>query len=545
MVSMAAADHPSRRRSSFRKSLTEADLPETYLEQLEQKRRQLDDSIHKYVASKEREYKSYERDLKLRHSRAVEESNGGRSEGPVGGNAPAKRRTSSESTLDAGDHAAIETLLANSSRRASSNGNVIADGQGQPSRETQDLAAARAGDRRTSIERDKDFVGLFTPPFLPALQDKEEKPPLDRHSSAPSVVGSVPTKTEEHVFPRGMDRANSDTAVQAKAKRPAHLQLSQRTSSSGSSVDGRLISALKSPTDAMRPKRKRVSLAVGDEIVAPSDSVPATQRMNSTPSHSRVRWPIPEPQKLVEDETPKDGSIPKIGKHPPRSSVADVARSVGRVGIKDMPPAAASASIPGQQSPQKEHSPNNLDADGDLFDLEEADVEPFPEIPDMDFQDSNDPENEITGRIGTSPPTDTPALPPVPTEQSPAPVPQTGPSSVSPEGEGTTTAAMPASSFPVSLSFNPKSAAQPSKHASAGQVAAGFRRPSVAADPIVSGAEIESARRLSDEAGASFYGSSFNKPTTKASFTGGSLGESYMVRHAEEMSRRREERLKG
>ena len=47
------------RRSSFRKSLADAALPSNYLEELEEKRRQLDESIHKYIASKEREYKNF------------------------------------------------------------------------------------------------------------------------------------------------------------------------------------------------------------------------------------------------------------------------------------------------------------------------------------------------------------------------------------------------------------------------------------------------------------------------------------------------------
>ncbi|GAB7360122.1 hypothetical protein MBLNU230_g7885t1 [Neophaeotheca triangularis] len=544
---MAAADNPpTSRRSSFRKSLADADLPESYLEQLEQKRRQLDDSIHKYVASKEREYKSYEKDLRLRHSRAVEEGTEARSGGV--GNAAAKRRTSSESTLDAGDHAAIDAILASSSRQASSNANAV-EAQKQPSRETQDLAAARGGNRRTSIERDKDFVGLFTPPFLPALQDKEGKPHLDRHSSAPTVIGSSPT--EEHGSTLGdMNRALSDTVIQAQVKRPAHLKLSQRTSSSGSSVDGKLISALKSPTDHLRSKRKRVSLAVGDAIVAPSDNVPATQQTNTTPSHSRVRSPILEPREHGHEDTPNHKTNMTIAKEPSTSSLADVVQSRGRTDIRDMQPAAASAAIAGRGKETKEQFQFTLDADGDLFDLEdEAATEPFPDLPDMDAADT-DPLNEVTGRIGT-PLTITPEPPPIPTEQSPLPqaLPTSSPPAGSPKPPSSSTVA---SALPVSLSFNPQSAAQPSSTANAGKVAAGFRRPSAARDPIVenSGSDggedsAERMRRFSDDAEASFYGSSFNKPTTTASFTGGSLGESYMARHAEEMAMRREGRSKG
>lgn len=56
-------------------------------------------------------------------------------------------------------------------------------------------------------------------------------------------------------------------------------------------------------------------------------------------------------------------------------------------------------------------------------------------------------------------------------------------------------------------------------------------------DPIFKGNDYqnEEAKAVEDE----IYGSSFARPTVKSSFTGGSLGESYMARHAEEMNKLR------
>ena len=81
---------PLQRRVSFRRSLRESGLPEDYLEALDAKRRQLDDSIWKYIASKEREYKTYEKELK--HRRRASQGQDG--DGSGNGNGGRKRRSS-------------------------------------------------------------------------------------------------------------------------------------------------------------------------------------------------------------------------------------------------------------------------------------------------------------------------------------------------------------------------------------------------------------------------------------------------------------------
>ena len=71
----------------------------------------------------------------------------------------------------------------------------------------------------------------------------------------------------------------------------------------------------------------------------------------------------------------------------------------------------------------------------------------------------------------------------------------------------------------------------------------GFRRPSVIRDPGYTGKDYSRAATNADETG--IYGSSYARPISKGSFTAGSLGESYMARHAEEMMRTREARKEG
>jgi hypothetical protein len=71
----------------------------------------------------------------------------------------------------------------------------------------------------------------------------------------------------------------------------------------------------------------------------------------------------------------------------------------------------------------------------------------------------------------------------------------------------------------------------------------GFRRPSVVRDPGYTGKDYTRAATNADETG--IYGSSYVRPVSKGSFTAGSLGESYMARHAEEMMRLRMAKQEG
>lgn len=505
------------RRSSFRKSLAEAGLPQEYLDQLEQKRKQLDESIHKYIAAKERDYRQFEKDVRSKY-RAQTHADAA--------DAQQRRRASAEEAqqqqaADKSPLSAVDALMRKGSWRDSDNNAV--DGDAGSSSAPSTAAAASLNDRRASDDR-KEFIGVFTPQFLPALETSEDEKArtIARAASAPDMAGNKEIKSPEDA----MQRANSDTVVlsaQAHAKRPAHLQLSQRTSSSGSSVDGKLISAMKS-SDYPRPKRKRVSLAVGDSIVAPSDNVPLTMSTSNVPSHSRTRTTPPSSQ----GSSPSSGS-PIQDIQPQfvlttdlvKPSTTNGSTSGGLKALHDQHTAASQS----QQTPKTGPSQYPGDDIGEFWHMEEPDQDETEEFPDFEMNDEfeEDIGTGIGGRVSHTPS-------PKPVEQPTAPHQE--------EGEDTLYTASPTIPEPEQesesehLEFRPESV-----NASQQPTNPGFRRPSVIRDPPYMGKNYTRAATNADETG--IYGSSYVRPVSKGSFTAGSLGESYMARHAEEMIRLR------
>ena len=498
----------SSRRQSFRRSLAEAGLPDDALDRLEAKRKQLDDSIHKYIAAKEREYKSFEKDEIQRHKLG---------QGSSGSN---PRRTSSESTQDTiaspqlrgqqQQQDVVDALLSAGLRREHigqphSVAAVVGEDGEAPTLEARPSLAGLT-DRRASIERDKEFIGVFTPTFLPALENGSQ-----RADSAPPGVGM-----NGQADAAELQRANSDPVVQAKQKRPIQLQLASRTSSSGSSADGsthsRLTSALKSPTHP-RPKTKRVSLAVGNTIVAPSDNVPITLGSNnSTPSHSRTRSPASD-----RESSPKHADNNKTTPSPKDSPQEDPSTSsTARFPPLDSVPATMTSPLPrsntngkGKQ-PAAVPPPNTFDAisskkpapavDGDLdFALDEDDMIPNGSGSSRSYPDSDE---EISGRVRRNNDDVEPFEPR--------------------ESEDSDSHA----EHMEDISFHPGSVQQTNSP--------GFRRPSVSADPVYKGRDYAMAEH--NAATNEIYGST-SRP--QASFTGGSLGESFMATNAARMMRDR------
>lgn len=502
MAEIAGRDNLPR-RSSFRKSLAEAGLPQEYLDQLEQKRKQLDESIHKYIAAKEREYRQFEKDVKSQY-RAQDTSSA------------QPRRSSAEEPPSKSSLSAVDTLLRKGSRRNSDTTAVEEDARSPVAQAAS--ATSAVTDRRTSDDR-QEFVGVFTPQFLPALETSEDErlKSVLRTESAPDMVGNKDTKAVEVA----VHRANSDTVVlapHAQGKRPAHLHLAHRTSSSGSSVDGKLISAMKSPSDQARPKRKRVSLAVGDTIVAPSDNVPLMMTNNSTPSHSRTRTTPPTSQvssprsESPVQETPQQFVVTTNLTKPAANGIG------GIKALHEEETATARAPQPARSEPSKYPG----DDIGEFWHMEEPDDDETEKFPDFEMDDDfeEDIGSGIAGRISQSPLPE-PTAPPADPDEEPDGLYTTEPAS-EPELESET----------EHLEFRPESAS-----ASQQPTNPGFRRPSVIRDPGYTGRDYTRAAANAEETG--IYGSSYARPVSKGSFTAGSLGESYMARHAEEMMRLR------
>lgn len=235
---------PTTRRQSFRRVRADAGLPDEYLELLEQKRKQLDESIHKYIASKERDFKIFERDLRLQYKQDKQEQT---TEGSRAARVSLENATNngaaSSPQLRAQQQSqnAVNAMLAagvNREHIGQPLSIAVVDGDGSPRLEAK--SAAGLIDRRASIERDKEFVGVFTPAFMPALENKAPS----KTSSTPERAESAPPGHTQETEQPTIIRAHSDHLEQAKGKRPVQLQLAHRTSSSGSSADGRLTSAL-------------------------------------------------------------------------------------------------------------------------------------------------------------------------------------------------------------------------------------------------------------------------------------------------------------
>jgi hypothetical protein len=492
------------RRISFRKSLAEAGLPQEYLDKLEQKRKQLDESIHKYIAAKERDYRQFEKDLRSQHKAQTQTD---------AADAQQRRRASAEEAQHAADKSplsAVDTLLRKGSRHDSDN-NAVEGDDGSPS-----ALSATTNDRRGSDDS-KEFAGVFTPQFLPALETSEDEKArtMARTASAPNMVTA---DKDSKAMEEAMKRANSDSVVpQAHAKRPAHLQLSQR-SSSGSSVDGKLVSAMKSTSDQHRPKRKRVSLAVGDTIVAPSDNVPLMMTISNLPSHSRKRTTPPSSQ----GSSPNSGSPVQASQEfvlTTDLSKADGINGSQVGGLKALHEQQTNAQ---RSQPAPEASPSKFPGDdiGEFWHMEEPDeteTEKFPSF-NNDDEFEEDIGTGIAGRVSHTP---SPKL--------------LEPQEAADEND-LYTAEVPTEPEPEDesehLEFRPESV-----NASQQPTNPGFRRPSVIRDPGYTGKDYSRAATTAEETG--IYGSSYVRPVTKGSFTAGSLGESYMARHAEGMMRSR------
>lgn len=492
------------RRQSFRRSLAEAGLADDALERLEQKRRQLDESIHKYIAAKEREYRSFEKDIIQRLGHA---SNDAKST-PDTLASPPRAREKREQQEEQQQNVVDALLSAGLRRENIGQPHSIAMVGERGATPTLEVRSSLAGltDRRGSKEREKEFIGVFTPTYLPALENGSGG--SKRADSAPPVVetpGQAQAVTPS--IDSDMHRADSDSVLQAKQKRPIQLQLASRTSSSGSSADGnghsRLTSALKSPTHP-RPKRKRVSLAVGNTIVAPSDNVPSTLGSNnSTPSHSRTRSP--------------NNSSPKDSPQSPQAQEEEPSMATTPASFSSLGPASMTSQLPpssdgkGKQ-PATSQTPNTLaaalsakklSADGDLdFGLDDDDISANGNEAANFSQDSDD---GITGRVRRDNDDDEAY------ESSEGPMHQQS-------GE--------VDDHAEHIEFHPGSVQRTNSP--------GYRRPSVTTDPVYKGSDTALVEHNASV--QQMYGSTIRP---QASFVAGSLGESFMASNAARMMRDR------
>ncbi|KAI5259490.1 hypothetical protein E4T42_00288 [Aureobasidium subglaciale] len=459
--------HAARRRSLEVVAEAQGDV-DNFVRELDQKRRQLDDQIHKFIAQKEREFRLYERELRTRYRTPV--------------------TTSSQTSGRASPTTAADTPA--------------------------DAASTKRDTGSTSDkghERESELLGLFTPAYLPLLESRPAGP--ERSPSAPTL--SDPAEATA-IGPdrQTLQRANTDPAGDNKSH-TSRLGLGPRTPSSGSDPGRGLISALKSPSAGPRlSNKKRVSLIVGDEVVAPSDNVffSAHKEPEQHPDlelgaqHIDAQAPAQVVRAEAREETaPEPPSSNTSAPEVPQPSPAGLQPGGLSLGFAS---AARSPTI------FKEPLQTNTSPAGDLeltspFSMDEefddtgsSDMYTM-QIEDIDADVDSGLDSESTLRAA-----------------SPASL---GDEDVSPAGHS------PIPDLPIaSLGTSSSSSAQP--------ISPGFSRPSVRDDPQL---DLSSPMPEEMPAQGSLYGS-FSRPSYSKQQTSGSLGESFMQRNAEKLMRRRQ-----
>jgi hypothetical protein len=458
----------SRRRSLEVVAEAQGDV-DGFLKELDQKRRQLDDQIHKFIAQKEREFKLHERELRTRY-----------------------RAPPTPSIHPPGDASPTITPADPSADAADGN---------------QDAQATKDKDH----ERESELLGLFTPAYLPLLESRPSGP--GRSPSAP-VLSDTADSTPILPDRQALQRANTDPAGDNKS--PSHRRaLGPRTPSSGSDQGRSLVSALKSPSAGPRmSNKKRVSLIVGDAVVAPSDNIFSSldKEPDQAPDadlhaeHIEVQVPAQPTQAETREPTPpRSPSLNTIENSAPQSSETEL-----RPGGLSLGFASAARGPSVSQEPLQ----SSISADGDLdlaspfsmdeeFDDARSSEMYTTQIEDIDADIDSGLESESTLRA---------ASPASPSDRDTSPV--TNAPSLD----------VPIASFGTSSS----SSAQP--------ISPGFSRPSVRQDPQLDlgGEPLEET-----PAPGSLYGS-FSRPSYSKQQSSGGLGESFMQRNAENLMRRRQ-----
>jgi len=453
----------SRRRSLEVVAGAQGDV-DGFIKELDQKRRQLDDQIHKFIAQKEREFKLHERELRTRY-----------------------RSPTAPSTQSPGDASPT----------------VPADPPAHAADSNQDAQASKEKDH----ERESELLGLFTPAYLPLL---ESRPPgLDRSPSAP-VLSDPATSTPILPDRQTLQRANTDPAGDNKS--PSYRRaLGPRTPSSGSDQGRSLVSALKSPSAGPRlSNKKRVSLIVGDAVVAPSDNIfssaarPSDQPLDTDLAAEHIEFQVPvqpTPAETLETVPQRSPSLDRVESSVPQSIETGLQPGGLSLGF------ASATRGPGLTN---DSSPSKINPGGDLelaspfsMDEEFESSEMYTtQIEDIDADLDSGLDSESTLRA---------ASPASPSDRDISPI--TDAPSLN----------IPIGSFGTSSS----SSAQP--------ISPGFSRPSVREDPQLDLSE--TPEELPTH--GSLYGS-FSRPSYSKQQSSGGLGESFMQRNAEKLMRRRQ-----
>ncbi|KAF1344613.1 hypothetical protein BDV97DRAFT_372998 [Delphinella strobiligena] len=479
----------ARRRSMDMVAGAHGDV-RAFVEELEQKRKQLDEQIHKFVAQKEREFKRYEQETRRKYQTSRIERLSQEDTPPV-----AEAQTTAE------DKEVHEPQIARASGESSRS---VAHPENLRSRIGRKSANSGLEDVRPSSEREKDFMGLFTPSFLPML---DGKPELNRSPSAPLLVDNHASSHSRSA--PVLERANTEPILDADGN--ARPKYGQRISSSGS--EG-LVSALKSSGGRKHPKPMRVMLQLADDqpAVHPNDDLPtergyAPVRQAEAMHHSKSGRPRPEDNSPL--QSPSSTSPQSPATRPTIESPIVQSRSSLTQGLALRPINAPAVSTLTPQLGNTKHDPDDLVSP---FPLDEEVTEPLRSEPEweVDFEENIGQSSEAN---------------------------HTSPLAGSPETQRSSPSLSPASQIPRSLD-TPIMNIRSSSSSSTQPISPGFSRPSVREDPKFDA--LESNEEPDDTVGQGSFYEAFSRSSVSSKNTmTGSLGESYMQRNAEEMMRRR------
>ncbi|TKA73514.1 hypothetical protein B0A49_08814 [Cryomyces minteri] len=259
---------------------------------LEQKRRQLDEQIHRYRAQKDKEYRLFERELRSKH-RARKE---GISNSTISGQEKATR----------GYFVPREDLPDTTKRLSNVDEEQRKPLQLSRADEDDDNPDDVGDDVSSAHDRERDFLGVFTQSFLPLLDDFRGT--RSGTQSAPMLSPNISTKDDICKPKRGMlQRANTEPPAYGQPAKKAPL-VSEVTQSTPPEQPKHLHSAMRSPSDRRKsPVAKRVSLAIDGEVVSPSDNVDETARSLKEPLPSQS-CPIPIREETTRSQGPADTS---------------------------------------------------------------------------------------------------------------------------------------------------------------------------------------------------------------------------------------------
>lgn len=256
------------------------------VEALDRKRKQLDAEIADYKAQKEKEYRKYEQWLES-EVRKVDRQNSG---GMQGDRVTAHRRKSAhtERALEVPDN-----RHTNRSSVGSEAANVLEDLNEDRDAEAPRCAEESPGGSPGELfvhEREKEFEGVFTPGYLPLLDDEGRRSSdgSRRPSINPEDILSVPddeipvlSSSADITLPSSTPLLDQSTPISYSAPHEQELHRRRWSSRSDTSVGSLRRSSIRDPKLPRSPKR--VLFNIDDTVVSPSTS-PVTQRRSTAPS---------------------------------------------------------------------------------------------------------------------------------------------------------------------------------------------------------------------------------------------------------------------